>query len=149
MASLIAPDGVLWFPTEPFASRASGRRSHASAHHGAPPISPQGLHFSSEWASLSATLATAHAFNLSSGSGGISLTDPVLLPMTDVINGSVPALGAPNLVAISRHGSIGISGLILEGASTSYGGAVAGANYAVELGSMAGSVKASFSKGQV
>ena len=115
----------------------------------APPISPQGLHFSSEWASLSATLATAHAFNLSSGSGGISLTDPVLLPMTDVINGSVPALGAPNLVAISRHGSIGISGLILEGASTSYGGAVAGANYAVELGSMAGSVKASFSKGQV
>ena len=61
----------------------------------------------------------------------------------------VPALGAPNLVAISRHGSIGISWLILEGASTSYGGAVAGANYAVELGSMAGSVKASFSKGQV
>ena len=78
-----------------------------------------------------------------------SLLEQVLLPMTEVINGSVPALGAPNLVAISRHGSIGISGLISEGASTSYGGAVAGANYAVELGSMAGSVKASFSKGQV
>jgi len=78
MASLIAPDGVLQFPTGPsLLERVGAACMQVLTTAPYPPLSPQGLRFSSEWASLSATLATAHAFNLSSGSGGISLTDPV------------------------------------------------------------------------
>jgi len=77
LASLIAPDGVLQFPTGPSLLERVGAACMQVLTTARPSFSPQGLRFSSEWASLSATLATAHVFNLSSGSGGISLTDPV------------------------------------------------------------------------